>query len=96
MFLGAVAYFVIVGRTRPGREDPAGVDPAAHVVEGAPADGTPAPVRVERLPLSVHRCAPSGVLGPCFRADRATSGRCGSGRAGGPGRRCSRWPEWSP
>ncbi|MFJ6616540.1 prolipoprotein diacylglyceryl transferase [Kitasatospora sp. NPDC091335] len=42
VFLGAVAYFVIVGRTRPGREDPAGVDPAAHVVEGAPADGTPA------------------------------------------------------
>ncbi|WP_316520683.1 prolipoprotein diacylglyceryl transferase [Kitasatospora brasiliensis] len=30
VFLGAVAYFVIVGRKRPGREDPASIDPAAH------------------------------------------------------------------
>ncbi|MEE1785060.1 prolipoprotein diacylglyceryl transferase [Streptomyces sp. SP17BM10] len=30
VFVGAVAYFVIVGKKRPGREDPASVDPAAH------------------------------------------------------------------
>ncbi|GAA2980997.1 prolipoprotein diacylglyceryl transferase [Streptomyces lactacystinicus] len=31
VFVAAVAYFVIVGRTRPGREDPASIDPAAHL-----------------------------------------------------------------
>ncbi|MFH9348582.1 prolipoprotein diacylglyceryl transferase [Kitasatospora sp. NPDC017646] len=31
VFVGAVAYFVIVGKKRPGREDPASIDPAAHV-----------------------------------------------------------------
>jgi hypothetical protein len=35
VFVGAVAYFVIVGKLRPGREDPASIDPAAH----EPADG---------------------------------------------------------
>ncbi|MFJ8478157.1 prolipoprotein diacylglyceryl transferase [Kitasatospora sp. NPDC094011] len=33
VFLAAVAYFVIVGKRKPGREDPASIDPAAH--EGA-------------------------------------------------------------
>ncbi|MET8539038.1 prolipoprotein diacylglyceryl transferase [Kitasatospora sp. NPDC004799] len=39
VFIGAVAYFVIVGRKRPGREDPASIDPAAHLAEDAPAEG---------------------------------------------------------
>ncbi|KJS59202.1 prolipoprotein diacylglyceryl transferase [Streptomyces rubellomurinus] len=39
VFLGAVAYFVIVGRTRPGREDPASIDPAAHEEAEAEAGG---------------------------------------------------------
>ncbi|MFJ2861773.1 prolipoprotein diacylglyceryl transferase [Kitasatospora sp. NPDC087314] len=46
VFLAAVAYLVIVGRRRPGREDPASIDPAAHVEQAsgdgsaeAPADG---------------------------------------------------------
>ncbi|MEU4582408.1 prolipoprotein diacylglyceryl transferase [Kitasatospora aureofaciens] len=30
VFIGAVAYLVIVGKKRPGREDPASIDPAAH------------------------------------------------------------------
>lgn len=30
VFLAAVAYLVIVGRKRPGREDPASIDPAVH------------------------------------------------------------------
>ncbi len=30
VFVGAVAYLVIVGRRRPGREDPDSVDPAAR------------------------------------------------------------------
>ncbi|MFB6888827.1 prolipoprotein diacylglyceryl transferase [Kitasatospora sp. NPDC056327] len=43
VFLAAVAYFVIVGRKRPGREDPAGIDPTANAEEAAPADAdTPA------------------------------------------------------
>ncbi|MFJ2777894.1 prolipoprotein diacylglyceryl transferase [Kitasatospora sp. NPDC087315] len=37
VFLGAVAYLVIVGRKRPGREDPASIDPAANDAEGAGA-----------------------------------------------------------
>ncbi|WP_395296598.1 prolipoprotein diacylglyceryl transferase [Kitasatospora hibisci] len=42
VFAAAVAYLVIVGRKRPGREDPATIDPSAHGPEGtgtAPADG---------------------------------------------------------
>ncbi|GAA2833178.1 prolipoprotein diacylglyceryl transferase [Kitasatospora sp. CM 4170] len=42
VFIAAVAYFVIVGRKRPGREDPATIDPSVHGPEGAgtaPVDG---------------------------------------------------------
>ncbi|MCG6493099.1 prolipoprotein diacylglyceryl transferase [Kitasatospora sp. A2-31] len=42
VFIAAVTYFVIVGRKRPGREDPATIDPSAHGPEDAgtaPADG---------------------------------------------------------
>ncbi|MFE4513696.1 prolipoprotein diacylglyceryl transferase [Kitasatospora sp. NPDC056783] len=35
VFLGAVAYFVIMGRKRPGREDPASIDPAARAEQDA-------------------------------------------------------------
>ncbi|MFC5661991.1 prolipoprotein diacylglyceryl transferase [Kitasatospora misakiensis] len=40
VFVGAVAAFVIVGKKRPGREDPASIDPLAHEAEeaGKPAD----------------------------------------------------------
>ncbi|MFJ9461575.1 prolipoprotein diacylglyceryl transferase [Kitasatospora sp. NPDC101447] len=42
VFLCAVAYLVIVGKKRPGREDPATIDPAAHLeaegAEGVAAD----------------------------------------------------------
>ncbi|MFJ4791356.1 prolipoprotein diacylglyceryl transferase [Kitasatospora purpeofusca] len=37
VFLGAVAYFVIVGKKRPGREDPASIDPMADADERAAA-----------------------------------------------------------
>ncbi|MFI6155557.1 prolipoprotein diacylglyceryl transferase [Kitasatospora sp. NPDC051170] len=37
VFLGAVAYLVIVGRKRPGREDPASIDPAANAEAAAAA-----------------------------------------------------------
>ncbi len=42
VFLGAVAYFVIVGKKHPGREDPASIDPMADADEraAAPADLT--------------------------------------------------------
>ncbi|SDT78275.1 prolipoprotein diacylglyceryl transferase [Streptomyces sp. TLI_053] len=36
VFLGAVAYFVIVGKKHPGREDPASIDPMAEADERAP------------------------------------------------------------
>ncbi|MFJ9610848.1 prolipoprotein diacylglyceryl transferase [Kitasatospora sp. NPDC101176] len=38
VFLGAVAYLVIVGKKRPGREDPATIDPAAHESEPEAAE----------------------------------------------------------
>ncbi|MFE4973153.1 prolipoprotein diacylglyceryl transferase [Kitasatospora sp. NPDC056651] len=38
VFLGAVAYFVIVGRKRPGREDPASIDPAARAEDAGSGD----------------------------------------------------------
>ncbi|WP_416873471.1 prolipoprotein diacylglyceryl transferase [Kitasatospora sp. SC0581] len=38
VFVGAVAYFVIVGRKRPGREDPASIDPAAQEERDAAAE----------------------------------------------------------
>lgn len=37
VFLGAVAYFVIVGKKHPGREDPASIDPMAEADERAAA-----------------------------------------------------------
>ncbi|MFD4904433.1 prolipoprotein diacylglyceryl transferase [Kitasatospora purpeofusca] len=37
VFLGAVAYFVIVGKKHPGREDPASIDPMADADERAAA-----------------------------------------------------------
>ncbi|GAA1399003.1 hypothetical protein GCM10009639_38140 [Kitasatospora putterlickiae] len=41
VFIGAVAYFVVVGKKRPGREDPASIDPMARAEAdaAAPADG---------------------------------------------------------
>ncbi|MEV7771958.1 prolipoprotein diacylglyceryl transferase [Kitasatospora sp. NPDC086791] len=39
VFLGAVAYLVIVGKKRPGREDPASIDPAAHLEAEGAAEG---------------------------------------------------------
>ncbi|MEV7183612.1 prolipoprotein diacylglyceryl transferase [Kitasatospora sp. NPDC093102] len=38
VFVAAVTYFVIMGKKRPGREDPASIDPAAHLAEDAPAE----------------------------------------------------------
>ncbi len=39
VFLAAVAYFVIVGKKRPGREDPATIDPMADEAEDAAKPG---------------------------------------------------------
>ncbi|MGW2249702.1 prolipoprotein diacylglyceryl transferase [Kitasatospora sp. NPDC001660] len=62
VFLGAVAYFVIVGKKRPGREDPASVDPAAHEAqdgaEGKAAEGR-ASERKAGAEASARKAAPS-------------------------------------
>ncbi|WP_037972518.1 prolipoprotein diacylglyceryl transferase [Streptomyces sp. NRRL WC-3742] len=42
VFLGAVAYLVIVGKKRPGREDPASIDPAANAEAAAHAEAAKA------------------------------------------------------
>ncbi|GAB7183761.1 prolipoprotein diacylglyceryl transferase [Kitasatospora sp. Ki12] len=58
VFLGAVAYMVIVGKKRPGREDPASIDPAAHAEEAA-AEGPSGKADAAGKADAVGKAAPS-------------------------------------
>ncbi|MDH6127152.1 prolipoprotein diacylglyceryl transferase [Kitasatospora sp. GP82] len=55
VFLGAVAYLVIVGRKRPGREAPDSIDPAARIEELTESTGdsvpSPSPAPAEEKPV---------------------------------------------
>ncbi|MFE2408748.1 prolipoprotein diacylglyceryl transferase [Kitasatospora sp. NPDC059408] len=77
VFIGAVAYFLIVGKKRPGREDPASIDPAAHEEEAVIADKAETASKAE----TVGKADGSGKAKGSGKAETAGTAEAGEKKA---------------
>ncbi|MET8698820.1 prolipoprotein diacylglyceryl transferase [Kitasatospora sp. NPDC058032] len=74
VFLGAVAYFVVVGKKRPGREDPASIDPMANAEAQA---GEPSDAPSDEpgdLPKAERDAEPAGAAESGAKRDKLEKG----------------------
>ncbi|MFI8461724.1 prolipoprotein diacylglyceryl transferase [Kitasatospora sp. NPDC085464] len=84
VFLCAVAYLVVVGKKRPGREDPATIDPAAHLeaegAEGVAADKADAKGAAKVAEKADAKAAEKSAAGAGKGGDGAQSSRSVDGK----------------